>query len=124
MNPAQHSAQAVPLQLGRSDGTARQPQRFTAVKLTTDTAKDHIIWSLCCFVYTNPFCFGLAALIYSIRARDRKVAGDLDGARRYGSTARCLNIWATVLASIIICIIVIVLIVVANQSYGGYSFYH
>uniref|UniRef100_A0A7N6FBB4 Uncharacterized protein n=1 Tax=Anabas testudineus TaxID=64144 RepID=A0A7N6FBB4_ANATE len=29
--------------------------------------KDHIIWSLRCFVYSNPFCLGLAALIFSIK---------------------------------------------------------
>ena len=30
------------------------------------------------------------------------MAGDLDGARQYASKARCLNIWATVIGSIII----------------------
>uniref|UniRef100_A0A3P9I233 Uncharacterized protein n=1 Tax=Oryzias latipes TaxID=8090 RepID=A0A3P9I233_ORYLA len=53
---------------------------------------DHIIWSLCCFLYSNPLCLGLAALIFSIKSRDRKVVGDLEGARHYGATARCLNI--------------------------------
>lgn len=39
-------------------------------------------------------------MIWSSQARDRKVAGELEGARHYASTARCLNIVATVLASI------------------------
>uniref|UniRef100_A0A671UCC2 Uncharacterized protein n=1 Tax=Sparus aurata TaxID=8175 RepID=A0A671UCC2_SPAAU len=84
---------AVPLQ-GRYDGFPGQPGGPAV------PPKDHIIWSLCCFVYSNPLCLGLAALIFSIKARDRKVAGDLEGARLYASTAHCLNIWATVLVSI------------------------
>ncbi|KAI3370610.1 hypothetical protein L3Q82_007173 [Scortum barcoo] len=71
--------------------------QYTTVNINSDPPKDHIIWSLCCFVYSNLCCLGLAALIFSIKARDRKMAGDLDGARHYGSTARCLNIAATVL---------------------------
>ncbi|XP_028440654.1 dispanin subfamily A member 2b-like [Perca flavescens] len=91
MNPPGHLAENVPLE-GRYDGlpggsTAIQ---YTTMNMTPEPPKDHIIWSLC--------CFGLAALIFSIKARDRKVAGDLEGARHYGSTARCLNIWATSLS--------------------------
>uniref|UniRef100_A0A668RUI8 Uncharacterized protein n=1 Tax=Oreochromis aureus TaxID=47969 RepID=A0A668RUI8_OREAU len=47
--------------------------QHTAVNITrgqrviTESPKDHIIWSLCCFVYSNPFCLGLAALIYAIK---------------------------------------------------------
>ena len=54
-------------------------------------------------------------VIWSSQARDRKVAGDLEGARHYASTARCLNIVATVLFSITILIVMIVIIVVAVQ---------
>uniref|UniRef100_A0A3B5REY9 Uncharacterized protein n=1 Tax=Xiphophorus maculatus TaxID=8083 RepID=A0A3B5REY9_XIPMA len=70
---------------------------------------DDIIWSLVCFMYGNPFCLGLAALIFSVKARDRKVVGDLEGARRHGSTARVLNIVATVLTSVATLLTVIVL---------------
>uniref|UniRef100_A0A671UC99 Uncharacterized protein n=1 Tax=Sparus aurata TaxID=8175 RepID=A0A671UC99_SPAAU len=93
MNSAGYPREAVPLQ-GRYDGFPGQPGGPAV------PPKDHIIWSLCCFVYSNPLCLGLAALIFSIKARDRKVAGDLEGARLYASTAHCLNIWATVLVSI------------------------
>uniref|UniRef100_A0A3P9JF62 Uncharacterized protein n=1 Tax=Oryzias latipes TaxID=8090 RepID=A0A3P9JF62_ORYLA len=72
--------------------------------LQTEPPRDHIIWSLCCFLYSNPLCLGLAALIFSIKSRDRKVVGDLEGARHYGATARCLNIVAT----IIVCLTVII----------------
>uniref|UniRef100_A0A8C7XU96 Uncharacterized protein n=1 Tax=Oryzias sinensis TaxID=183150 RepID=A0A8C7XU96_9TELE len=70
MNPvypnAPLSAEDVPLQ-----GT---PQHMYPGQLHTTTAagghntivlqaeppKDHIIWSLCCFLYSNPLCLGLA----------------------------------------------------------------
>uniref|UniRef100_A0A3P9I288 Uncharacterized protein n=1 Tax=Oryzias latipes TaxID=8090 RepID=A0A3P9I288_ORYLA len=67
------------------------------IVLQAEPPKDHIIWSLCCFLYSNPLCLGLAALIFSIKSRDRKVVGDLEGARHYGATARCLNIVATII---------------------------
>uniref|UniRef100_A0A3P9I1Z7 Uncharacterized protein n=1 Tax=Oryzias latipes TaxID=8090 RepID=A0A3P9I1Z7_ORYLA len=68
-----------------------------SIVLQAEPPKDHIIWSLCCFLYSNPLCLGLAALIFSIKSRDRKVVGDLEGARHYGATARCLNIAATII---------------------------
>lgn len=55
---------------------------------------DHIVWSAFHFIYCNPLCLGLVAFIYSIKSRDRKLAGDYIGARSHASTARCLNILA------------------------------
>ncbi|KAK5606265.1 hypothetical protein CRENBAI_024410 [Crenichthys baileyi] len=99
------AAVAVTMQEMRNDGRPGQYQQNTMVQYST---KDHIVWSLCCFVYGNPFCLGLAALIFSIKARDRKVVGDMEAARHYSSTARSLNIAATVLVSIS-CLILIIL---------------
>ncbi|XP_005731460.1 dispanin subfamily A member 2b-like [Pundamilia nyererei] len=93
----------VPMQARTYDGPSGQPGgsvlvQHTSVNIVTEPPKDHFIWSLLCFLYSHPCCcLGLAALIYSIKARDRKVAGDLEGARRHGLTARELNITATVL---------------------------
>uniref|UniRef100_A0A668RDH5 Uncharacterized protein n=1 Tax=Oreochromis aureus TaxID=47969 RepID=A0A668RDH5_OREAU len=44
--------------------------QHTNVNIITEPRKDHIIWSLLCFVYSYPCCccFGLAALIYSIKS--------------------------------------------------------
>ncbi|KAM9351919.1 dispanin subfamily A member 2b-like [Symphorus nematophorus] len=125
MYPVDYSAEDVPLQ-GRYDGNPGQAGgatvvQYTTVNVTSEPPKDHIIWSLCCFVYSNLCCLGLAALIFSVKARDRKMVGDLEGARHYGSTARCLNIWATVLISIIILIAMIIIIVVAVQANRVYS---
>ncbi|XP_062277082.1 dispanin subfamily A member 2b-like [Scomber scombrus] len=113
MNPEGYSCEAAPLYGGRYDELPAQSSaptmvQFTTVNITTEPPQDHIIWSLCCLVYLNPFCLGLAALIYSIKARDRKVVGDLEGARHYGSTARCLNIISTVLTSIAIFLFIII----------------
>ncbi|XP_063294949.1 interferon-induced transmembrane protein 5-like [Pelobates fuscus] len=58
--------------------------------------RDHLLWSLCNTLYLNLFCLGFMALIYSVKARDQKVQGDEQTARRYGQKARCYNILATV----------------------------
>ncbi|XP_028440653.1 dispanin subfamily A member 2b-like [Perca flavescens] len=125
MNPPGHPAENVPLE-GRYDGLPGGSTviQYTTVNMTPEPPKDHIIWSLCCFLYSNPCCLGLAALIFSIKARDRKVAGDLEGARHYGSTALCLNIWATVLVSISVLITIITTIVLIVQlfSYSSYPY--
>lgn len=55
-------------------------------------------------------------MLWSFQARDQKLAEDVNGARRYGSTARCLNIWATVLGSIMILIIIILTVVLAVEE--------
>ncbi|XP_034541151.1 dispanin subfamily A member 2b-like [Notolabrus celidotus] len=98
----------------------------TTVNIITEPPKDYIIWSLCCFVYSNPFCLGLAALIHSIKSRDRRWAGDLEGARYYASTARNFNIAATVLAAVIftICIITIISVTSIANSYRSHRYYN
>ncbi|XP_024120135.1 dispanin subfamily A member 2b-like [Oryzias melastigma] len=101
-----------PIQL---QGTAAAGGQQHTIVLLSEPPRDHIIWSLCCFFYSNPFCLGLAALIFSIKSRDRKIVGDLDGARHYGSTARCLNIAATIIVCITAVIGIVVLAVFASQ---------
>ncbi|XP_010775386.1 dispanin subfamily A member 2b-like, partial [Notothenia coriiceps] len=98
--------------------------QYTTVSVPPEPPKDHIIWSLCCFLYSNPFCLGLAALIYSIKARDRKVVGDMEGARHYGSTAQWLNISATVLGSIMIVISIITICTLSVQASYAYHHYY
>ncbi|RVE71516.1 hypothetical protein OJAV_G00052590 [Oryzias javanicus] len=97
-------------------GTAAAGGQNTIV-VQSEAPRDHIIWSLCCFFYSNPLCLGLAALIFSIKSRDRKIVGDLEGARHYGSTARSLNIAATVIVCISATISIVVFAVLASQFY-------
>ncbi|XP_001363815.1 interferon-induced transmembrane protein 5 [Monodelphis domestica] len=58
--------------------------------------RDHLVWSVFNTLYLNLCCLGFLALAYSIKARDQKVAGDLEAAQRLGSKAKCYNILATV----------------------------
>ncbi|RXM35558.1 Interferon-induced transmembrane protein 1 [Acipenser ruthenus] len=53
------------------------------------------------------------------KSRDRKVVGDLEGARHYGSTARCLNVTALVLTILTFLIIIILLAVGVLQIYSS-----
>ncbi|XP_076742172.1 dispanin subfamily A member 2b [Maylandia zebra] len=104
------------------DGPSGQPGgsvlvQHTSVNIVTEPPKDHIIWSLLCFAYSNPCCLGLAALIYSIKARDRKVVGDLEGARHYGATARQLNVTSTILVALGLLFFIITMIVVLEGVY-------
>ncbi|XP_004072826.1 dispanin subfamily A member 2b-like isoform X2 [Oryzias latipes] len=92
------------------------------IVLQAEPPKDHIIWSLCCFLYSNPLCLGLAALIFSIKSRDRKVVGDLEGARHYGNTARCLNIAATIIVCLTVIIAIIVVAVIISQISNRYTY--
>uniref|UniRef100_A0A0E9SM73 Uncharacterized protein n=1 Tax=Anguilla anguilla TaxID=7936 RepID=A0A0E9SM73_ANGAN len=57
----------------------------------------------------NAFCLGFVALYFSIKSRDRKVVGDLEGAREYASTARCLNIAALCLTLLFVIVIIVLL---------------
>ncbi|XP_053252078.1 dispanin subfamily A member 2b-like [Podarcis raffonei] len=71
--------------------------------------RDHILWSICTMMYCNFCCLGFMALVFSVKARDRKVVGDHSGARSYGSTAQCLNITAVTLCIVPIVIVIILL---------------
>ncbi|XP_075905395.1 interferon-induced transmembrane protein 1-like [Nelusetta ayraudi] len=91
--------------------------QYTTVNMGAEPPKDHIIWSLITLFYCgNPCCLGLAAFIFSIKSRDRKVVGDLEGARHYGATARCLNIIVTAMVVTLVVIAVIVVVVQVKQA--------
>ncbi|XP_075905391.1 dispanin subfamily A member 2b-like [Nelusetta ayraudi] len=117
--------QGYPQQPG---GAAAPPLvQYTTVNMVAEPPKDHIIWSLCCFVYSNPCCLGLVALIFSIKARDRKMLGDLQGAQHYGSTARTINIASTGLVCFIVVIVLIstiATVVKAQQAARNYNSYY
>ncbi|XP_051808056.1 dispanin subfamily A member 2b-like [Acanthochromis polyacanthus] len=122
MNPQGYPSASVPLQgvpYGQPEGPGMV--QHTTVNIIEEPPKDHIIWSIFSFVYLNPFCLGLAALIHSVKARDRKMVGDLQGAQHYGSTARSLNIAATILIFLIVVIVIIassILSVLTRISFG------
>ncbi|XP_006131732.2 dispanin subfamily A member 2b-like [Pelodiscus sinensis] len=70
--------------------------------------RDHVLWSLFNTLFCNVCCLGFLALVFSVKARDRKVLGDSDGAGSYGKTAKGLNI-ASLVLGLLVSILFIVL---------------
>ncbi|XP_028649357.1 dispanin subfamily A member 2b-like [Erpetoichthys calabaricus] len=115
MEATQYSQNFVPLQQTRNYERLKEegPDSQTVVTVVPPVIipRDHIIWSLFNAFYMNFCCLGFAAVYFSIKSRDRKVVGDMEGARHYGSTARCLNctnLWLSILTFIILIILVAV----------------
>ncbi|NXU76282.1 IFM5 protein, partial [Oreotrochilus melanogaster] len=63
--------------------------------LTSPPPRDHLVWSIFNTLYMNFCCLGFVALAFSVKARDRKVCGDVEAAQRFSSKARCYNALAT-----------------------------
>ncbi|XP_045676946.1 interferon-induced transmembrane protein 2-like [Phyllostomus hastatus] len=106
------------------------PVVSTVVNIQTETAvPDHIVWSLFNTIYFNVCCLGFVALAYSVKSRDRKMVGDVMGARSYASTAKSLNIAALVLGLIVVVVGIVVLVLqavtlaamLARQNHRGHS---
>ncbi|XP_043981386.1 interferon-induced transmembrane protein 1-like [Gambusia affinis] len=85
------------------------------VNVPPEPPTDYLVWSLCTFVYANFCCLGLGALISSVKARDRKMVGDHNEARRHASCARVFNIVAVTLTSLMLFIVIVVQIVAAAK---------
>ncbi|XP_021024750.1 interferon-induced transmembrane protein 5 [Mus caroli] len=68
----------------------------TALSMGTPgpTPRDHMLWSVFSTMYLNLCCLGFLALVHSVKARDQKMAGNLEAARQFGSKAKCYNILA------------------------------
>lgn len=105
------------------------PAASTVVHVQEETVQpDHVVWSLFNTLFLNVCCLGFAAFAFSVKSRDRKMVGDLAGARSYASTAKCLNIWALVLGVLISIGYLALLIYVGMMAYekmqqsmgGGY----
>ncbi|KAJ8252517.1 hypothetical protein COCON_G00218290 [Conger conger] len=110
----QNPVEGMPMQ---SDGYERlEDTRETAMTnnavrfVQIPPPRDHVLWSLFNLFYMNACCLGFGALYFSIKSRDRKVVGDMEGAREYGSTARCLNIVALCLSLLFFAIVIICLL--------------
>ncbi|KAI4901723.1 hypothetical protein NFI96_010949 [Prochilodus magdalenae] len=118
----QRPPENFPLHGGRGPGDG------TVVISITEHPKDHIVWSMFNIICGNPLCLGLLAFYFSVKARDRKMLGDLEGARSYGSTACCVNGWALalIITSVIICIIIVAVVASSvshiSSSYNSYGY--
>ncbi|XP_069595126.1 interferon-induced transmembrane protein 1-like isoform X1 [Ranitomeya imitator] len=117
-NPPRYDAQTYqPLKEEMEFGSyPPQTVQSTVVTIMPESppVRDHIIWSLFNTMYLNFCCLGFLAFVFSIKSRDRKLHGDRNSATSYGSTARSLNIAATVL-SILFTIVVIIIFIIQVQ---------
>ncbi|MGH0127210.1 UNVERIFIED_CONTAM: hypothetical protein FKN15_074545 [Acipenser sinensis] len=125
MENFQYTRDNVPLQIQtnnyerlREDQVVCSPAVVNMGPPIYPQVRDHIVWSVFNTIYMNFCCLGFAALVFSIKSRDRKVVGDLEGARHYGSTARCLNVTALVLTILTFLIMIILLAVGVLQIYS------
>lgn len=96
-------------------GGGQRGFQYTVLEAPQKMPRDHFIWSLCCLLHFNPCCLGFAALLHSVKARDKKVVGDIEGAREYGNTARTLNIISTVLVCLLFIVFIILTVVMFEQ---------
>ncbi|XP_043530562.1 dispanin subfamily A member 2b-like [Chiloscyllium plagiosum] len=83
---------------------AAPPRLLTSAVHNFPLARDYFVWSLFNSFYMNICCIGFLALTFSVKSRDRKFMGDLEGCRQHASTARKLNIVSSVLCTITIII--------------------
>ncbi|NXO05615.1 IFM5 protein, partial [Rhinopomastus cyanomelas] len=97
--------------------------------LVLQPPRDHLLWSLFNTVYMNFCCLGVVALAFSIKARDRRVSGDVEAARRLGYRARCYNALATA-GSLLLPLLLVALVVtgvlhlskLAQDSVGFFTY--
>ncbi|NXN72294.1 IFM5 protein, partial [Himantopus himantopus] len=97
--------------------------------LISPPPRDHLIWSIFNTIYMNFCCLGFVALAFSVKARDRKVAGDVEAARRFSSKARCYNVLATA-GSVVLPLLLAALVItgvihlskLAQESVGFFTY--
>ncbi|KFQ40502.1 Interferon-induced transmembrane protein 3, partial [Mesitornis unicolor] len=83
----------------------------TSPVLMEPVPRDYVLWSFFNSMFCNPCCLGFIAFIYSIKARDRKIAQDLAGASTYGQSAKKLNIIAVCVGVLTIILSIVLLVV-------------
>ncbi|NXJ77527.1 IFM5 protein, partial [Trogon melanurus] len=91
--------------------------------------RDHLVWSVFNTIYMNFCCLGFVALAFSVKARDRKVAGDVEAAQRFSSKAKCYNVLATA-GSLLLPLLLVALVVtgvvhlskLAQESAGFFTY--
>ncbi|KAM7329553.1 interferon-induced transmembrane protein 1-like [Alexandromys fortis] len=105
-------------------GPLRGPHSSTSAPTTTInmpaeiSTPDHVIWSTFNALFLNFCCLGFIAYAHSVKSRDRKMVGDVTGAKAYASTAKCLNICALIFSSIMI--IIFIALYASKLSSGAY----
>ncbi|NXI36864.1 IFM5 protein, partial [Galbula dea] len=85
-------------------------KRDAAPTVLSPPPRDHLIWSIFNTIYMNFCCLGFVALAFSVKARDRKVAGDVEAAQRFSSKAKCYNALATA-GSVVLPLLLVALVI-------------
>ncbi|XP_063253926.1 interferon-induced transmembrane protein 5-like [Prinia subflava] len=108
MEPRQADV-SIPLQSSKWGAAAPGPR-------SDPQPQDFLLWSvfnvlLWCAV-GGLGCLGFPPLVYSVKARDCKSVGDLEGARRHSHRARVANIICSLVVAVVwvICIAITVLV--------------
>ncbi|XP_054490515.1 dispanin subfamily A member 2b-like [Agelaius phoeniceus] len=74
--------------------------------------RDYVLWSVFNVLLWSALggmgCCGFPALVYSVKARDCKVSGDLEGARRHSHRARVVNIVCSVAVAVVWVIFIVI----------------
>ncbi|XP_075422751.1 dispanin subfamily A member 2b-like [Ascaphus truei] len=104
-------------------GVLGEQSKSTVLIMANDPpVRDHIVWSLFNAIFLNFCCLGFFALVFSVKSRDRKLIRDVSGATSYGSTARSLNIAATVLSILTVVIIIILWVITAVYHVNSHPY--
>ncbi|XP_037994219.1 interferon-induced transmembrane protein 5-like [Motacilla alba alba] len=81
--------------------------------------RDYVLWSvfnvLLWCALGGLGCCGFPALVYSIKARDCKLVGDVEGARRHSHRARVANIICSVGVAAALVIFIIIAVIVMSK---------
>ncbi|XP_009999782.1 PREDICTED: interferon-induced transmembrane protein 3 [Chaetura pelagica] len=91
---------------GNPSGPSMQTQR------PVPNPNDFVLWSFFNAMFCNPFCLGFIALVFSVKARDKKIAQDPAGAKTFGKTAKHLNIAALSLGILSYILLIVLLVVI------------
>ncbi|KAM6132971.1 interferon-induced transmembrane protein 1-like [Phoenicopterus ruber ruber] len=84
--------------------------------------RDFVLWSFFNTMFCNPFCLGFIALVFSIKARDKKIAQDPAAAGTYGRTAKHLNVAALCLGLVVTVLFIVLLVVSSRSTHMGRNF--
>uniref|UniRef100_A0A8D2NKE8 Uncharacterized protein n=1 Tax=Zosterops lateralis melanops TaxID=1220523 RepID=A0A8D2NKE8_ZOSLA len=111
MEPRQADV-SIPLQSSKWDGAAPEPR-------SDPQPRDYVLWSvfnalLWCAV-GGLGCLGFPGIFYSIKARDCKSVGDLEGARRHGGRAKVVNIVCSVLVTVVLLLFIFVTVLLYSM---------
>ncbi|XP_030307100.1 interferon-induced transmembrane protein 3-like isoform X2 [Calypte anna] len=110
-----HSCQPTPWLLKPKGGQIFPQRQWEPVP----NAQDFVLWSFFNAMFCNPCCLGFVALVYSIKARDKKIAQDPAGAVGFGRTAKQLNIAALCLGLIFFITIIVLAVLFRSQNPHG-----